>query len=128
MREIKFRGKPIEDYGRTKWFYGNLMLSHEDKLAYIESTYQGAVPVEWDSVGQYTGFHDKHSKEIYEGDAVEGIHRHFEWKQKEKVFFLNGCFMIGNWNAHEFFNRFQHINVIGNIYENLELLEGDSNE
>ena len=74
---------------------------------------------------QYTGLKDKNGKEIYEGDAVEGVHRHFEWKQKEKVFFLNGCFMIGNWNAHEFFNRFQHINVIGNIYENPELLEAD---
>lgn len=36
-REIKFRGKPIEDYGDTKWFFGSAVLNYEDKLAYIEA-------------------------------------------------------------------------------------------
>ncbi|MGG0754947.1 hypothetical protein [Brevibacillus laterosporus] len=53
MREIKFRGKPIEDYGKITWFYGNAVLNYEDKLAYIEASGQSFVPVEWESVGQY---------------------------------------------------------------------------
>ncbi|HFR4157292.1 hypothetical protein [Bacillus cereus] len=45
MREIKFRGMPIEDYGDTKWFYGNAIVNYDDKLAYIEASGQGFVPV-----------------------------------------------------------------------------------
>ncbi|WP_254456763.1 hypothetical protein [Brevibacillus sp. HD1.4A] len=45
MREIKFRGKPIEDYGDVKWFYGSATLDYEEKIAYIVSPSQGHVPV-----------------------------------------------------------------------------------
>lgn len=72
---------------------------------------------------QYTGLNDKNDKEIYEGDIVQGRYRGYEMQNvPQKVTFLNGCFMFGNWNAHEYFNRHQEIEVIGNIYENLELL------
>lgn len=39
-----------------------------------------------------------------------------------KVFMHNGCYMFGNYNAHEFFDKFNFKEVIGNIYENKELL------
>ncbi|MEK5133180.1 YopX family protein [Bacillus sp. FSL W8-0645] len=31
--------------------------------------------------------------------------------------------MFGVWNAHEYFNKHQHIEVVGNIYQNPDLLE-----
>ncbi|MBG9772394.1 YopX family protein [Brevibacillus laterosporus] len=75
MREIKFRGKPIEDYGKITWFYGNAVLDYEDKLAYIQASGQGFVPVEWESVGQYTEVHDDEGdNEVYGGDIVEITH------------------------------------------------------
>lgn len=73
---------------------------------------------------QYTGLNDKNGKEIYEGDFVKGTHRIDEdWTLQYQTIFRNGCFMFGGWNTHEFFNKFQNIEIIGNIYENPELIK-----
>lgn len=74
---------------------------------------------------QYTGLKDVNGVEIFEGDVVQGFNRLWERLVVEKVRYLNGCFMFGNYNAHEFLNKHQYIEVIGNIYENKELLEGE---
>lgn len=76
---------------------------------------------------QFTGLHDKNGVEIYEGDVVQGSHRNQRDDElifiEQEVRFHNGCYMFGNWNAHEYFNQHQHIEVIGNIYEHPHLLE-----
>jgi hypothetical protein len=36
--------------------------------------------------------------------------------------------MFGNWNAHEFFNKFMYIEDLGSKFENTDLLESDNNE
>lgn len=76
---------------------------------------------------QFTGLRDSKGAEIYEGDVVQGAPRYQREDEiiliEQKVSFLKGCYMFGNWNAHEYFNKHQHIEVVGNIYEDPDLLE-----
>lgn len=121
MREIKFRGIPIEDYGDTKWLYGSAIMGYEDKLAYIEANYQGCVPVKWETVSQYTGLKDSKGNEIYEGDIVRisahpfDIDNNYEVGYNEYMELSCGSYYLSkmrNWAE-----------VIGNIYENRNLLD-----
>lgn len=73
---------------------------------------------------QYTGLKDKNGKEIYEGDLVNFIGA----KNPGEVIFNNGAFEIdGFWNNSQdeparAFSENATLEIIGNIYENPELL------
>ena len=70
---------------------------------------------------QFTGLLDKNGKEIYEGDVVE-------WKDRFpfKISFEYGAFEadeIGQPEASIPRPRWDEVKIIGNIYENPDLLE-----
>lgn len=128
MREIKFRGKCSQS---KRWVYGWLLTNklgtyivteenpHEcTQNHYIEiDEYCRVVP---ESVGQFTGLHDKNGKEIYEGDIVD-VNYTVKYidpdKQDEEEFHK-----FANDDLYRFV-RDKYAEVIGNIYENPELLE-----
>ncbi|MCY7446360.1 YopX family protein [Bacillus safensis] len=145
MREIKFRGSPIEDYDDLNWFEGGIYINKDDRLAYINTDYSGVVPVHWDSVGQYTGLKDSEGNEIYEGDIIHCVHWFFNGDEIEEHFTASVGFRDGSFTLENIKSRYysdftgeengkgicwigdinyceEDYEVIGNIYENPELL------
>jgi uncharacterized phage protein (TIGR01671 family) len=70
----------------------------------------------WIVLMQYTGLKDKNGKEIYEGDIVNGTHRF------GLVIFKDAGFFVYDEHLDESVEE-DEIEVIGNIYENPELLK-----
>ena len=120
MREILFRGK----FG-NEWKYG--FLSIEPKGLVIKEPYKNESSNVWhidaDTVGQYTDLTDKNGTKIFEGDIVkygDTVHN-VVFEQR------NGTAYFGLvYSTLE--TLLKQIEVIGNIYDNPELLGDENND
>ncbi|MGE7545050.1 YopX family protein [Sporosarcina newyorkensis] len=139
MREIKVRGYAVEEMVGSQWMYGTGVHITEFTDEYAERTGKkeevfiwtesGWVEVFKESVSQYTGL-----KDIYESDIVTVQTRY--GMDKGVVVFKDGAFMV-YWDSNINFPRngaitnYYYLNdknkVLGNIYENPELLAGGTN-
>lgn len=126
MRDIEFRGKRTDN---GEWVYGNLVRGCDKKYAYIvefgnEELCRNYVDVNPDTVGQYTGLKDKNGTKIFEDDIVT-MPRYGGGRCKSVVYFKSGKFAVdgSNYGFKDICPK--NMLVIGNIYDNPELLGGN---
>ena len=124
MRDIKFRGKDIL---HKSWQYGSLAKDEPKKAYYIiDNEYGRGIDVDENTIGQYTGLKDRNQVEIYEGDIVRKFNGIIG-----KVIYEHSEFIIDVTNNKKLdYGRLDlienFVEVIGNIYDNPDLLEKES--
>lgn len=121
MREILFRGKQDSN---SKWVYGDY---HTDSCYIYDCKDSIAYKVIAETVGQFTGLCDKNGKKIFEGDIVEAVGSTLT--AVVQYFPEEGAFMLYCKERHfvDYLGTIERskIEIIGNVFDNPELLKGD---
>ena len=141
-REIKFRAKSFNGI----WKYGDLhQWNNGDTFIGIHNEnwvndcvnscdYITIKKVNPNTIGQFTGLQDKNGKEIYEGDIVHWHNQNYAIVFKYGQFYasIEKCHenVYGGFPLHSLADTLITIDenniceIIGNIYDNPELLKG----
>ena len=113
MRELKFRA----------WDRIDKRMITIERFSQIPSNWRDVM-----DLMQFTGLHDKNGKEIYEGDVLRFIiddevyrTQPVEWKPEFGLFYAG--INVGEYCPEDMWACEDVYEVIGNIYENPELLE-----
>lgn len=131
----KFRGRSVEAFSEEEWKYGYLIEDEgysfiinqviEANEQYI--TIGSWCPVNPDTLVQSTGLFDKNGKEIFEGDIVD-------YKGRKAIVSWSGSYASFIYRFVDELNKrksewsplylsYYHFEVVGNKFENPELLE-----
>ena len=145
MREILFRGKSIDS---GEWVYGVPVIA-KDNIADKDMTVlvdnpNEIVPreglplfeqIDPETVGQYTGLKDGNGTRIFEGDIlIYVVDGEYDVNEKYLVVFVDDeaafkvrFYYIGKFACYDDIAPCEKLEIIGNIHDNPELLEGEDN-
>jgi uncharacterized phage protein (TIGR01671 family) len=142
MREILFRGQ-TRRYGekvrlngekiKSNWVYGGIFPQNGDgdfAIIYQQEPTIEKYPVYADTVGQYTGLTDKNGTKIFEGDIVkygDTVHN-VVFEQRNGTAYFGLVYSTLETLSFGYYQDLKQIEVIGNIYDNPELLGDEENE
>ncbi len=135
-RQIKFRGK---DLNTGKWVYGSLLQDDYGTFQLVDfiDHHETWHDIDPNTIGQFTGLHDRTGKEVYEGDVVFWIAIDMRGRGKGE----QGAIIWDNptmsWAIlrdnptsdgrpciiSRPFDK-KHLEVVGNIHDNPELMKG----
>lgn len=137
MREILFRGQ-TRRYGekvklngekiKSNWVYGGIFPQNGDgdfAIIYQQEPTVEKYPVYADTVGQYTGLTDKNGTKIFEGDIVkygDTVHN-VVFEQRNGTAYFGLVYSTLETLSFGYYQDLKQIEVIGNIYDNPELLK-----
>lgn len=142
--KVRLDGTPVE----SRWVYGGYCQYNEERgIIYQTEPEIAKFPVYAETVGQFTGLTDKNGTRIFEGDIVE-----FQFdndtcpfpdkdtkRRTGRVYFqkFRASFAIAmgrngsSTSNNDLFNYVQNgnrVSVIGNVFDNPELLEENEDE
>ena len=142
MRIIKFRGKCVPDSKYAgEWVKGGYAPLDEEStsknkgegliVVFLGGNCSCSYHVITETVGQFTGLHDKNGTEIYEGDimvieTIKGKRMYsVKWNEKHMTFYIGNApataYLCDGSKLHDYY-------VIGNIFDNPGLLKGGKDE
>ena len=137
MRDILFRGKAINrdrgeyrtDYKNGDWVYGLLMKKYDERFENLPAEMSNedgvtGIEVDYKTIGEYTGLTDTSGKKIFEGDIVVNDLSQMRDALSNKPHVVK--FINGRWNY--ICDEGRKVKIIGNIYDNLELLKMDGGQ
>lgn len=129
MKEIKFRAWNEEKKDMIYSSRGNYVMEFDGSCSFITWGTKHFEPLPNLKLMQFIGLNDKNKKEIYEGDIL--LRECFEdiadvpIREYYIVEIKNQRFAHLIDNPKDWSDIFKSDEIIGNIYENLELLKGE---
>lgn len=144
MREILFRAKAINrypdreyrtNYKNGAWVYGLVTAMYDDSFPNLPAEMKNIdgisdIDVDHRTIGQYTGLTDKNGVKIFEGDIIrygDTIHK-VVFEQRNGTAYFGLVYSPIETLPFGQYQDLQQLEVIGNIYDNPELIGGEADE